>query len=85
MARAGTIILLVSDVLVDELRRAPEAVAEVLASLPRHAVELVAISPESESLRDAYLSAGVLSDASANDAHHVALATDLIHSPKEVV
>ncbi|MCG3130716.1 MAG: hypothetical protein FLDDKLPJ_01488 [Phycisphaerae bacterium] len=68
-------LLLVSDVLVREVRRAPRHVSALLESLPRESIELLEISPESEALRDAHLRAGVLTPNSAEEAHHVALAT----------
>ncbi|KAA0222400.1 MAG: hypothetical protein KJ057_01230 [Phycisphaerae bacterium] len=43
--------------------------------MPRESVEPLTTTPESETLRDAYLRAGVLTAKSSEDAHHVALAT----------
>ena len=75
MVRAGKVALLVSDLLVDELRPAPPEVREVLPSLPKGAVERLPTSEEAEALRDAYRAAGVVGAARARDALHVALAT----------
>jgi len=45
------------------------------SELPEEHVELVTIDEEVASLRDAYLSAGVLGFAAAADAEHIAAAT----------
>lgn len=75
MARQGSIVLLISSLLLEELDTAPEEVKTLLDSLPRECLERVDTSEASRSLRDAYLATGVLSPNSAADAHHVALAT----------
>ena len=75
MARNGKVVLLISDLLVEELRPAPPEVREVLPSLPEGALERVEITDEAEALKDAYLAAGVVGEASARDALHVAVAT----------
>ena len=75
MARDGKLVFLVSDLLLEELRKAPPAVLRVLADLPDDATETLTTSEESGRLRDAYLAANVVGAASESDAHHVALAT----------
>ena len=75
MARRGEAVLLLSDLLLEELAKAPPAVRSVLESLPERCFETVVASEESRELRDAYLAAQIASEASKNDAHHVALAT----------
>lgn len=77
MARAGEIVLLLSDVLAVELDTAPADVQLVLADLPKGSFERVLSSEESEHLRDAYLRARVVGPRHAADAHHIALATIL--------
>ena len=74
-ANRGRIVLVVSDILIDELLLAPAGVQELFVSLPDHAFEAVEMSAESLALRDAYLEQGVVGPRSASDAHHVALAT----------
>jgi len=71
----GRFVVVVSDVTLDELELAPERVRAVLAELPAAQVEIVSTSPESIALRNAYLEAGVVGPASANDASHIAVAT----------
>ncbi len=75
MARHGNLLLLVSDLLLEELAKAPPAVLAVLAELPPDATETLTTTEESRRLRDAYLAANVVGTASESDAHHVALAT----------
>jgi len=71
----GRYRLLISQVTVRELNGAPEAVQQVLAHLPAEMVEQIPGSEEVEKLRDAYLRAGVVGPASAEDAEHIAAAS----------
>jgi hypothetical protein len=73
--RRGQFVLVVSDMILDELELAPEAVREVLAELPKEQVGFVNASAESDELRNAYLQAGIVGPASSNDAAHIAVAT----------
>ena len=75
MARRDEVIILISDLLTEELARAPVEVQQVLLSLPPECVEEIRRSEESRRLRQAYVEENVVSPKSANDAHHVALAT----------
>ena len=75
MARRGIVMLVFSDVVLDEINDAPRDVQAVLENLPVDAYEIVESSFESEALRDCYLDAHVLGGASTNDAHHVAIAS----------
>jgi hypothetical protein len=74
-ARRGDLTLIASSHLVDELEEAPAEVKQVFAGLPDECVERVSVTKEALSLRDAYLKAGILGKASADDALHVAIAT----------
>lgn len=73
--RQGRSIVVVSNVILDELELAPEAVRGVLADLPPQQVEIVSTSRESEAPGNAYLEAAVVGTASNNDAAHIAAAT----------
>lgn len=75
MAREGRIALVVSDLLLVELQRAPAEVREIAARLFPVNVEQVTENEETRGLRDAYLKAGIVGTKHRNDAHHVALAT----------
>ena len=71
-AQAGKLVLLVSDLLMGELARAPEAVRQRLAGLAPECVEYVPETEEARSLRDCYVAAGIVGPAQVNDALHVA-------------
>jgi predicted nucleic acid-binding protein len=75
MARSGELVFLISDLLLEELSRAPQYVQELLPSLPISCTEQIAQSEESRRLCLAYLAAKVVSLQSESDAHHVAMAT----------
>ena len=75
LARAGRLMLLVSDVVVRELTDAPQPVTQLFKGLPESAVEAVPLSEEVLQLRDAYLAAGVVGPKWVDDATHVAAAT----------
>jgi PIN domain len=73
--RDGRFVLVVSNVTLDELELAPDAVRAILVELPAQQGEIVATSAESDGLRNAYLEAAVVGPASSNDAAHIAVAT----------
>lgn len=74
-AARGSLILLISDVLMAELSGAPEEIRQVIEGLSPAAVELVLLERQAEDLRDAYLAARVVGPARRLDAAHVAIAT----------
>ena len=74
-AKRNKVILLISNLIAEELRFAPENVQGLLKKVPESALELVAIDSAVLELRDAYLKANILSEKSRNDATHVAAAT----------
>ena len=75
MVRTAKVTLLISDVLLEELARAPDKVRSLLESLPTECTELLTLSADAATLRDAYLAAGVVGPAAERDAEHVAIAT----------
>ena len=75
LAKGGAITLVVSDLMLAELERAPVNVQRVLEQLPDEWVDYIASTPETESLRDDYLAEEIVSLRSSSDAHHVAIAT----------
>ncbi|MGD0390906.1 MAG: hypothetical protein ABSC42_18330 [Tepidisphaeraceae bacterium] len=75
MARAGSIILLISQVVLDELADAPAKVQDILKSVPTAFIEYVELTPEVVTLRDAYLRAGIVAPKWMDDATHVAAAS----------
>jgi predicted nucleic acid-binding protein len=68
-------ILLMSDIIVSELINAPQAVKDILLSIPQRVIEVVKITAEVLQLRNAYINEGVVTSKSINDATHVAAAT----------
>ena len=75
LVRTGRIVVLVSQVVVDELREAPPQVREVFSSLAGESLVPVDLTPETIELRDDYVAAGIVSRRFVDDATHVAAAT----------
>ncbi len=73
--KEGRILLLVSEVVVQEILQASENVQNLLASIPTSSVERVPLSKEVIELRNAYIAAGILTVKWVDDATHVAAAT----------
>jgi len=74
-ARDKRITALVSEVVIREILNAPSRVQEILFSIPPDTLERIDITEEILSLRDAYLSGGIVSQRWSDDAAHVAAAT----------
>lgn len=74
-AKNGRVVFLVSEVVLGELRRAPQHVQDLFQDVPDDSVEILDQRPEAISLSQAYLSAKVVTAKSRNDAEHVAYAT----------
>jgi hypothetical protein len=73
--RAGTFLLVISDVTLDELELAPEAVRRVLAEIDGSRIDRIWTTPESEALAREYLAAKFIGPTCLNDARHIAVAT----------
>jgi len=71
----GDYTLVLSDLTIRELETAPEAVRDLLDSVPESNVEVVAISPEVDELAASYIEEGAVSSRMRADALHIALAT----------
>lgn len=74
-AKKRKITLVVSDVVLRELVRAPKEVRDTYESIPDESIELLPESIEAIELAAAYVSAKVVTIKSQNDAIHVAYAT----------
>lgn len=74
-ARNGRILMLLSEVVVQEILQAPENVQNLLSSIPSSCIEKIELSMEVIELRNAYITAGILEPRWVNDATHVAAAT----------
>jgi predicted nucleic acid-binding protein len=68
-------ILLISEIIINELIDAPQAVKNILLSIPQSVIEVVNITSEILQLRDDYINGSVVRSKSINDATHVAAAT----------
>ena len=73
--KVGDFIVLVSQMILREVSRAPQKIQQVLESLDSDSVEYIEESPEIDTLANAYIEAGILGQASRDDAVHVATAT----------
>lgn len=69
------VMMLLSELVISELANAPPDVRAILTSLPAEVIENVPLSEEIIALRDAYITTGVVTTKSINDAAHVAAAT----------
>ena len=74
-AKRGRYDLVVSDLTLDELGRAPAPVRALLDDVPQACILPIARSDESRELAAAYLRHGILPERMESDAQHVALAT----------
>ena len=75
LARKGSLILVASDVVFDELESAPTQVRDILTGMPSSSIERIVLNDEIMNVRDAYLRAGIVSERWKDDATHVAAAT----------
>jgi hypothetical protein len=67
--------IIVSDLLEAELLRAPEAVKQLLDSLPLSSIEKISLSEEAVLLADKYIESKVVGRTSRADCQHIAIAT----------
>lgn len=74
-AKKGQIVFVVSEIVVEELEKAPDPVKAVFDSIPEASLEVVPRSTAVAELANAYLVAKVVGQKSRNDATHVAYAT----------
>jgi len=73
--KAGSTVLVISDLTIAELESAPQAVRDVLISVSKEHMEFVEFSEEASDLAETYLRDGVVSQKSRVDAQHIATAT----------
>lgn len=67
--------MVISDLTLRELDRAPANVRAVVARAPDGFTEILSATGEVEELAEAYIAEGVLADSSRADAFHIAIAT----------
>jgi predicted nucleic acid-binding protein len=73
--KAGSKVLVISNLTLAELEAAPKAVRDVLLSVPAEHMEFSEFTEEASSLAEVYLKEGVVSQKSRVDAQHIATAT----------
>lgn len=73
--KAGRFLLLISETVAAELKKAPAQVRETLDAIPLKFIEILELNPEVGILKQAYLDAQIVGPASATDAEHIAAAT----------
>jgi hypothetical protein len=71
----GERVMVISDVTLDELSRAPANVRAHLSRVPAGSLEAVKLSAEAIDLAEAFISAGVVVPKLRLDAQHIAMAT----------
>jgi len=71
----GIKTLVISDVLLFELERAPEEVKNILKEVPSDNIEYVPLNEESITLANAYITEGAVAEKNLLDARHIAIAT----------
>ena len=71
----GEFVLVVSNLTIQELAAAPEAVRKRLPTVPEAHIETLQLDTEARELAEAYIAAGVLTDTMRVDAQHIAIAT----------
>jgi predicted nucleic acid-binding protein len=71
---SGKFRAVLSDVLDDEVERAPPHVRDFYRSIPELHVERIVLTPESDTLARRYIKAGIISQNHFTDCKHVALA-----------
>jgi predicted nucleic acid-binding protein len=69
------IVFVVSDVLYDELKKAPEQVKELLKRYNDDCFEKVELTEESKTLSNCYIAEKVVGATSLEDCRHIAIAT----------
>ena len=75
-AKRGAVTLVVSDLVRDELKPAPQAVQNILKERSLSGrLETAPLTAAARRLADAYIKKGVLTEKSLNDARHIAIAT----------
>ena len=76
-ARQGRFTIVLSDVTIGELEKAPEIIRDLPATIPPEFLELVSITSEHIELADKYVQEGALSPKFHSDAQHIAISSIL--------
>ena len=73
--RNGEFVLVVSDVLIAEIKRAPQNIRDRFNALPESQIEQVVSTSESNKLASQYITENVVGTSNLDDCRHIALAT----------
>jgi predicted nucleic acid-binding protein len=73
--RRGEIVVIASDLLDDELEKAPQHIRDFFDGLPESQIDRVVSTEESHRLAALYVADGVVGKSSLDDCRHIALAT----------
>ena len=71
----GKIRVVLSDVLDQEVKQAPQYVRDFYGTIPESQIERIVRTDESDTLAEQYIAAGIVTENSLNDSRHVALAS----------
>lgn len=82
-ARQGKFIIVLSDVTLGELQKAPEIIRNLPTTIPPKFLEIVSITEEHLALADKYVQDGALSVKFHSDAQHIAISS--IHKVDSLV
>ncbi len=74
-AKAGNIVIVLSDTVFRELAKAPQTVQNIIPDIPSKYIERLSKNKTVEDLRDLYMSLDILPKKYKDDAEHVAFAT----------
>jgi hypothetical protein len=73
-AKTGKFTIILSDVTIAELQKAPDFVRDLPGTIPANFMEVVTITDEQFALADKYIKEGVLTPKFYSDAQHIAIA-----------
>jgi predicted nucleic acid-binding protein len=73
--RNGEFVILASDVLADEIERAPQNVRDRYRKIPESLIERVESTDQSDALAVQYIAEGVVGTTHLDDCRHIAVAT----------
>jgi len=76
-ARKGKFVLVLSDVTIEELTKAPDTIKELPTTIPPQYLETTSITKEQIKLAEKYIDEGVLTKKFYTDAQHIAISTIL--------
>ena len=73
--RNGEVMIIASNILDEEIERAPAYIRTLFEALPKSQIERIISTKESEYLAEQYIAEGVVGESSLDDCRHIAIAT----------